>query len=973
MIGFARLLLAGLLLAFAQPAFPQSSNAGSQGRLCNVTCDPGDDTGEPPPPALALDAVFISQSVPTTMSAGKSYPVSVTMKNVGSETWFSGSGIRLGSQNPGNNTYWGTGRVEPPVVTGSYQTVTFNFTVRAPEVGGSYNFQWQMVKEFVAWFGPKTPNVVVLVKAPNLLPTVTLTSPANGSTVAAPGAVTMTANASDVGGSIASVSFWSNGELVGIDTSAPYSWSLSSMAAGTYQLRAVATDNEGAVASSAAVNLTASGDARVVATRRYVYDGYERLCKTINPESGATIVDYDAAGNVAWSAEGLVATSPTACDRETIANNAKAVRSYDELNRLKSVATPGSTADLQQDYYADGLVKSLSVMNPGKNKVTTSYVYNHRRLLTSESSANGSTLFGLAYAYDGNGNLGSLTYPDNHVVSFAPDAFGRATRVTGTGGVVYAKDITYTAGGAIAGFKYGNDIVHLREGNARQLPSRSQDSYWNGATEVKVIDDRYAYDPNGNVTDITDAAQNGLTTRGMAYDGLDRLKAAVSPLQWGNAVYGYDGLDNLRVADQGARQYRYNYDAANRLANIKSPAGTTLITLAHDARGNTTSKNSQAFVFDAVNRMNQVTGQQVYRYDGQGRRVQTTDADGKTTFWIYSQSGQVLYTSEARRSQNLAYIYLGNTQVATRSVAWGSGTATTRYEHTDFLGSPVAETDILRNIVKRNSYAPYGETFGSTVIDGTGYTGHVMDRATGLTYMQQRYYDPQIARFLSVDPSHVDLETASNFNRYEYANGSPVRFTDPDGRDAWETFRGFISPTGEQLAVRGEPGTVSSNFVGAVKQTYNTAVAISTMSRGALPDTVPIANNQLEGAALAELVTSVSLVAVAPTARPTPAAPQLPAGLKILGSAGGPGAGKRFSPLVQDLAEAQAGSRCVFCGRQTTREPGPAQRNTDHSHPKSQGGNNTLENAQNTCRQCNLQKGASTTVQFLQRLGVIFE
>ena len=44
--------------------------------------------------------------------------------------------------------------------------------------------------------------------------------------------------------------------------------------------------------------------------------------------------------------------------------------------------------------------------------------------------------------------------------------------------------------------------------------------------------------------------------------------------------------------------------------------------------------------------------------------------------------------------------------------------------------------------------------------------------------MQQRYYDPQIGRFLSVDPA------ASTFKSYAYANNNPYRFTDPDGRSS---------------------------------------------------------------------------------------------------------------------------------------------------------------------------------------------
>ena len=48
--------------------------------------------------------------------------------------------------------------------------------------------------------------------------------------------------------------------------------------------------------------------------------------------------------------------------------------------------------------------------------------------------------------------------------------------------------------------------------------------------------------------------------------------------------------------------------------------------------------------------------------------------------------------------------------------------------------------------------------------------------------MDQRYYDPQIGRFLSVDPVSADAAGGTNFNRYWYANNNPYKFTDPDGR-----------------------------------------------------------------------------------------------------------------------------------------------------------------------------------------------
>lgn len=84
------------------------------------------------------------------------------------------------------------------------------------------------------------------------------------------------------------------------------------------------------------------------------------------------------------------------------------------------------------------------------------------------------------------------------------------------------------------------------------------------------------------------------------------------------------------------------------------------------------------------------------------------------------------------------------------------------------------------------------------------------------------------------------------------------------------------------------------------------------------------------------------------------------------GTSGGKEAGKRFPQEVKDAAEKEADGQCVFCGQETTREAGPQQRNTDHAVPKSRDGTATLDNAQNTCRTCNLEKGAKTTAEFLE-------
>lgn len=110
---------------------------------------------------------------------------------------------------------------------------------------------------------------------------------------------------------------------------------------------------------------------------------------------------------------------------------------------------------------------------------------------------------------------------------------------------------------------------------------------------------------------------------------------------------------------------------------------------------------------------------------------------------------------------------------------------TVTYIHTDALGSVVAESDANGNVIKRYDYEPYGAVVGGQLSDGPGYTGHVSDSATGLSYMQQRYMDPQLGVFLSVDPvTTYSKGDVRFFNRYTYAFSNPYRFSDPDGRES---------------------------------------------------------------------------------------------------------------------------------------------------------------------------------------------
>jgi RHS repeat-associated protein len=149
-------------------AYPVTSTVNFRWQMAEGTTSFGELT-----PNLAIgvtgtnNAAFVSQSVPSTMNAGQTYPVSVTLQNTGTNTWSAANNFRLGTQNPQDNTLWtGATRVLLPagVNVAPGANATFSFSVSAPSAPGTYNFQWKMLRELVEWFGPLTPNVAVNVQ-----------------------------------------------------------------------------------------------------------------------------------------------------------------------------------------------------------------------------------------------------------------------------------------------------------------------------------------------------------------------------------------------------------------------------------------------------------------------------------------------------------------------------------------------------------------------------------------------------------------------------------------------------------------------------------------------------------------------------------------------------------------------------------------------------------------------------------------
>ena len=131
------------------------------------------------------------------------------------------------------------------VYNGNLYTAKWWTQGNQPDINTGDGLPWALVG---ACSGTTTPG--------NTPPTVSLTAPAANASFTAPATVTLQATASDADGNVAKVEFFNGSTSLGAVMTAPYTFSWSSVAAGTYSLTAKATDNGGATTASVAVSIT---------------------------------------------------------------------------------------------------------------------------------------------------------------------------------------------------------------------------------------------------------------------------------------------------------------------------------------------------------------------------------------------------------------------------------------------------------------------------------------------------------------------------------------------------------------------------------------------------------------------------------------------------------------------------------------------------------------------------------------------
>jgi GH18 family chitinase len=150
---------------------------------------------------------------------------------------------------------------------GTISSVAFynGTTLLGTDISSPYSFAWNNVSPgSYALTARATDNggavttsaIVNITVTGNTPPTISITSPANNATFAAPASITIQATAADADGTIASVAFYNGTALLGTDTATPYSFNWTNVAVGNYSITARATDNQGAVTSSAAVAIS---------------------------------------------------------------------------------------------------------------------------------------------------------------------------------------------------------------------------------------------------------------------------------------------------------------------------------------------------------------------------------------------------------------------------------------------------------------------------------------------------------------------------------------------------------------------------------------------------------------------------------------------------------------------------------------------------------------------------------------------
>ncbi|WP_269318441.1 DNRLRE domain-containing protein, partial [Exiguobacterium sp. KJ 601] len=526
-------------------------------------------------------------------------------------------------------------------------------------------------------------------------------------------------------------------------------------------------------------------------TRQNKYDLLGRLIET-KAENGTIIAyDYNKKGEVTQKAFGKVVEE---VDKELIVKDPGKITKYAYSNgRISSVTRPNGQ-QYQYSYEAHTGNLTETTLPSGKRLVN---VYDDEGKITELKEA---TTTRFKYGYDASSGeitsiqMGNDTSKQKKYEYDATGAgIGRLLNLTDYHGVLQTwgyEDVngvgtelplSITLAGTKRDFVY--DVAKRNHG-------------------VTVDSQHWAFRHNedGKTTQITMPGQGGESLVEFDETGaVSAWSASVGDKQITFERYSYDQYGNLSSLKKDGQTASYSYDAMNQLIEEKTLDGQT-INYTYDSRGNRTHINNQIVAeFDNTNRMTKFKGQAItydadgnrindgrlkyswdglgkltsieevngtknweFVYDEQGRRIQKTGPNGTIRFHYDGDSNRLMAETDTAGTPIREYVYNAD------HILVGLKTNGTWYNYQrNYRGDIVAITDMDGKVAAEYTYDTWGKPLATNVIDPKltnqpiRYASYYYDEDLALYYLIARYYHPEQAVFLSVDPELDADETVS--------------------------------------------------------------------------------------------------------------------------------------------------------------------------------------------------------------------
>lgn len=212
----------------------------------------------------------------------------------------------------------------------------------------------------------------------------------------------------------------------------------------------------------------------------------------------------------------------------------------------------------------------------------------------------------------------------------------------------------------------------------------------------------------------------------------------------------------------------------------------------YDSRGNTIKKNDLLLGYDAHDRLISIekprTFRQFYTYDGFHRRLSETLYFWENESWhekqkryfLYDHQNEIGALNEKGEIVELRILRdIRNAEIGTAVALELDGKIFAPiHDLTGNLSALISlETQTIKEIY---NYHAFGEVLCRHSISPWRFCSKRSDPLTGLVFFGRRFYDPEVRRWLTKDPSHP----ADGINPYTFAHNNPLLFVDPYGLES---------------------------------------------------------------------------------------------------------------------------------------------------------------------------------------------